>query len=268
MVNQERLPEYDAPPLVEVVVGVQFRELEGFNLTHPGLFYSQICDRYPNVSLKPPIVPQTEVFSGSEVEIQKLQQTAPRFWFSDKTKNGLVQFQPDRFHYNWRKIKEDDDYPRFKNISSSFTDLFGEFCQFISDDPKLEKLSLNHWEITYVNHFPVGEVWSKMHDLPELFPVFQWSQLKDYLSDPEEAKLEFRYAYPKHLGRLYISFESCFFRNDNKKLIRMNLTTRGKLKSNDTDELHSKLELGHGWIVNGFTDFTSQKAHNYWKRKV
>jgi hypothetical protein len=66
------LPDYEHPPLVEVVLSVQFAELQGYRTVHAGLLWEgKFRQAYHRVVEQPPLDPTFEVFGP--------QQSAPAF---------------------------------------------------------------------------------------------------------------------------------------------------------------------------------------------
>src|SRR6266480_3040610 len=100
MSNQ--LPEFERPPLDEVVIGVQFEPLKEFHAAHLGLYWSRIRSIYPLTEDQPPLahlVESTEprpTPSAGFISIQPLP-SVPRCWFLDASRNQLIQVQQDRF---------------------------------------------------------------------------------------------------------------------------------------------------------------------------
>jgi hypothetical protein len=58
-------PSFGAPPVAEMVLGVEFSELHRWTLPYYGLFWGMVRDRYPNCTVKEPLTSVVETFSGS-----------------------------------------------------------------------------------------------------------------------------------------------------------------------------------------------------------
>jgi len=265
-------PDYNNPPVNEVVIGVQFDTLKSFAAVHPGLYWQRIKDRYPQFSAHPPIATVIETFENLPAPPVKqhleLSSTPPlpRCWFLDSSGNQLVQLQAERFLHNWRKVTGEEVYPRYKTILPEFVRLWKDFLDFAAAE-NLGEVKPNHWEVTYVNHIYQGEGWTTLEDLHKLFPAWSSESSQGSLPQPERINLDFSYAFPDDLSRLHISLVPAYTRKDNRMLLRLNLTARGRLESIDHKSLIRCLGLGHKWIVRGFTDFTSPEAHAIWEKK-
>jgi uncharacterized protein (TIGR04255 family) len=263
------LPEYARPPVTEVVIGVQFNTIEAFTAVHPGLYWQRVRNSYPKVNVQPPLSPVLELFGDEKPKVEaKLSSIPPlpRCWFLDDSQNRLVQIQPDRFLHNWKKVTGQEEYPRYETIREDFKKLWNDFSKFLEDE-QLGQVKTNQWELTYVNYIHQNDGWISMNDLTNLFPCWSGKSSEGYLPVPENITFNVTYAFPEKLGRLHISLEPCVKMPEGSPLLRLTLTARGRLESSDTESILRSLDIGHEWIVRGFTDFTTNKAHKIWKRK-
>jgi len=265
-----RFPEYDEPPVTEVVIGVQFNALAAFTAVHPGLYWQRVRDKYPKCSVQPPLGQTLEFFGGEKPPTIKPQLSqippVPRCWFLDDSESRLVQIQPERFLHNWKKVTGEEDYPRYKNICKDFASLWRDFLEFVKTEG-LGQVEPNQWEVTYVNYIFQNSGWASMNDLPNLFPSWSGKSSEGYLPVPENITFNLAYSFPEKLGRLHISLQPSLKMPAATPLLHLTLTARGPLESSDIETLLKSLDLGHEWIVCGFTDFTTTKAHKIWKRK-
>ena len=92
MVNKNRtLPDYETPPVTEVVVGVQFDPLPNYNALHPGVYRQRIKDRYPKYEARPPLQKNVEFFEGMQPPLIGCKLTGvppvPRSWFIEEKEN-------------------------------------------------------------------------------------------------------------------------------------------------------------------------------------
>src|SRR5262245_24399625 len=103
------LPEFDRPPVDEMVMGFQLDPLPGLRVAHLGLYWSRIRAEYPHTEDQPPLpsAVESEEIKPSEgvttfaVSLSQL----PRCWFVSGDKTQLIQVQRDRFWRNWRKVE-------------------------------------------------------------------------------------------------------------------------------------------------------------------
>ncbi len=61
-----KLPEFEKPPVNEVVIGVQFDQIENFGAVHPGMYWQTIQKKYPKVSDQIPLGSASEFFGSDK----------------------------------------------------------------------------------------------------------------------------------------------------------------------------------------------------------
>lgn len=164
MTSMPALPTFRKPPVVEVVLGVQFNAPQ-LGAVHVGGFHRRIRDQYPRVVQVPPIPPSFEVFlpvpnSGGAMGPVGIALPSssgfPRQWFISADDEHLVQFQADRLLVNWRKGEGDRPYPRYSEVRRRFTDAFEAFQEFMREDVGAPFVP-NQCEATYLNRIPVED---------------------------------------------------------------------------------------------------------------
>lgn len=270
----EYSPSFGAPPVVEMVLGVEFSDLHRWTLPYYGLFWGTIRDRYPNCTVKEPLASVVEKFSGpgrAEVSLNLPPGGIPpiRCWYSDRPSTWMLQLQRDRFIQNWRKISDNHELPsysQYSDVRCRFEAEFLSFKEFIEVE-KLGELQVRQCEMTYVNHIEPQDGKDVASLLPELLPFWSDSSSGSLLpSLPEVAVFRASYVIPDNQGRLHISIEPVFRHADAKELMQMTVTARIKPISSVIDQILPAFDLGHDWAIKGFTDFTSSKLHENWRR--
>jgi uncharacterized protein (TIGR04255 family) len=58
--REARLPEFEKPPVVEVVLSIQFKPLALFRTPHVGLFWLKFREKFPTLQESVPIQPSFE----------------------------------------------------------------------------------------------------------------------------------------------------------------------------------------------------------------
>ena len=124
------LPDFDAPPVIEVVLSVQFERLADLRIPHLGLLWTKFSDAFPHFEDRAPLSHVIETFGLRQAPKLALQlisrDQAPqvRCWFVNEARTELVQVQTDRFVHNWRKVgesvKEGEQYRRYEYIRKQF----------------------------------------------------------------------------------------------------------------------------------------------------
>jgi uncharacterized protein (TIGR04255 family) len=88
----------------------------------------------------------------------------------------LIQFQFDRFYFNWRRRKE--NYPRYPYVIKQFEDILNTMESFFKEF-ELGNLNPIEYELSYINHIQKGEGWNTIEDLSKIFSDFIWGREKD-----------------------------------------------------------------------------------------
>lgn len=265
------LPEFSRPPVVETVLGVQFGPLDAFTVSHFGLYWTRIRDEYPKVEVQPPLRPVTERFGADAqigepgLEVSLVTGPEIRCWFIDPSDTRLVQIQRDRFILNWRKVKRDEAYPRYRTLRPKFEEEWKRFCRFLSDEGSRSP-EVDQCEITYVNTIEISEGLESAGKIESLVAYWSSSPSGDFLRTPETVSLNARFLMPENKGRLYVAVQPAIRRRDAREVLHLTLTARGSPESPALRDVLSWFDLGHEWIVRGFTDFTTRRMHELWGR--
>jgi len=276
--SDDDLPEFERPPLAEVVLGIQFDPLVGMAAAHLGAIWGLFHDRFPRTEDRQPLAPVFERFdSPSEMtavewNLDLVQRPPlPRCWFINDTGDELLQLQEDRFLHNWRKIGPQQTYPRYSKLRKSFAGEAASLERFVAREG-IGKLKPNQCEVTYINHIVADGNWREHPEAGKLFRL---------LADTEKVKL---WAVPEHVrfdtaflmkdagdeprGRLHVSIVSGFLKEGSKPMFAMTLSARGTPIDEGLDGTLKFLDLGHRWIVHGFEELTTEPMHAAWGRKT
>ncbi len=266
------LPDYDNPPVIEVVCGIQFEPIPQFRATAFGLFWQRIREEYPQTEEKAPLQQKIEKYGATaRAEEPQVELTAtpplPRMFFINRVPNWLIQLQPDRFLHNWRKVKEEDVYPHYPAIFEKFWSQWAAFQQFCREEG-LQQPKVNQLEITYINHVPAGQGWQKLSDWGGVFPDLQWRGRREFLPEPESAAWRASFLLPESRGRLHASVRHAIRAADGCPVLLCELTARGISRSDDENSSRGWFTLGREWIVRGFADLASADVQKtIWRRR-
>lgn len=155
------LPEtgitFENAPVSEVALAVQFAEPVTDDAFTLGRFWPTIQSRYPRLESQPPLPPMVEQFdasAGPSVSFQLTDRAVSRYWLLSQDQTELVQVQPDRFAYNWRKEPAETEYPRYARLRERFFELYSSFVATCADDGRTV---VPTWcEVTYINPIETG----------------------------------------------------------------------------------------------------------------
>ncbi len=257
--------KFENPPVVEVVCGVLFRELQQFRTTHHGLYWRRVADTFPIVEEQPPIQPVIERFPGQEASFAISGAfPSPRIWMISADGHRLLQLQRDRFLFNWKREARELPYPSYEVVISEFERWFGDFNAFVSQEVKEQPTALQY-ELTYVN-----QIDSEAIGLVGLDGI-----LVDHIGDKREGRFlpvpdginwTSTFGLPGNVGRLRMHAITVTSESG-RRVVRLDLTARGIPSETSDGGRKAWFDLAHEWITHGFADATSPKLQrDVWKR--
>jgi uncharacterized protein (TIGR04255 family) len=272
---QDRIVDFDDPPVVETVLGLRFAPLPGWSIPHFGLFWEEIRKDYPKFEVHPPVGTASQIELRVEADehenkrpVLELSNTFPvRCWFYDPSETTLIQIQSDCFIHNWRKITGTEPYSHYDVIRPLFERAWQRFCNFLERE-KIPSPKVWQCEVSYINHLERGVGWSSFADLSEIVPGWSGKGSTHFLPSPEAVHINAIYPLANKAGTLQVVLQPAVRQKDGKEIIQLSLTAKGKPLSSTLPEILHWLDLGHEWVVQGFKDFTSQRMHQIWRVKV
>lgn len=269
------IPEFEDPPVSEVALSVEFSPLQGWRSAHAGLYWGLISKGYPNTDSHPPLPSQIEKFDSEfwqrpGVRIEAVNPDIARFWFLADPPVKLIQVQRDRFVVNWRKVGGDEVYPRYlAEMRPRFAREWRQFAEFVTEH-KIGTMAVQQCEVMYVNSILQGKYWNSFEDALRLFAPWWKSGTDRFLPTPESLSLSGSFRFPEQRGRLHFNAQHARVQTAEKaemEAIQLQLTARGRPASGAESDILSWMDMGHEWVVRGFTDLTSEEAHVLWKRR-
>lgn len=251
-----RLPSFVKPPINEVVCGMRFRPHDRLLIPHIGLLWDKFRADYPILQHAPPISS-----TKGEIMVDKITGLPlPRVWFINLSEDQIIQFQYDRFYFNWRK--KEREYPRYEHVISNFVTVLNAVKDLFMDC-KLGELEPMEYELNYINHIPKGMAWTTIDDLTEIFTDFIWNQDKArFLPNPENINWTTRFSFGEKKSHLTVSLKDAIKKEDGLPVLIFELKANGFNKENN---IRNWFDLAHRWIVRGFTDLTTEKIHKIWE---
>jgi len=255
------LPSYKNPPVNEVVCGLRFDTPDKLRIPHIGFLWDKFRDDYPIIQHAPPLASAI----GEILVDQAIGFPLPRVWFINKSDDQLVQFQADRFYFNWRRRQS--DYPRYDHVIKNFESVLNNIVNFFSEF-ELGELKPIEYELSYINHIPNGQGWNTIDDLPRIFSDFVWKQTKErFLPNPEKIAWQTDFPLPEKKGHLIVNLKQATRTEDKVTLLVLELKTRGIGESTNEEAIREWFDLSHDWIVRGFTDLTTPEIQKIWERE-
>jgi uncharacterized protein (TIGR04255 family) len=272
-----KLPDFEHPPINEVVLSIQFSDVPFMN-AHAGLLWQRVRETYPKVEEQQPIFPPTfETFGAPNVaqnmQLQfSMQPDILRYWFLSADENQLLQIQRDRVIHNWRQKKSDDDYPRYESVKQNFEAELAIVQKFFHDEGWGD-IRPNQCEVSYINIIGPNEVTQTPNrDLAEIFTFWNEKYSDRNLSHIERGAFAVAFLIlgddgKEPVGRLHIDCRAAVRKEDSKPVLRLALTARGRPEKESLSAALAWLDKGRREVVQGFASITTKKMHEVWGRK-
>ena len=255
------LPSYKKPPVNEVYWGLRFHPPDEFYIPHIGSLWEKFRNEYPKIHH----VSQIATSKGEILIDEATGVPIPRVWFISKSDDQLIQFQIDRFYFNWRR--RENEYPRYSHVIKSFEKVLEIILDFFSEF-KFGDLEPIEYELTYINHIPKGQGWDTIDDLPKIFSDLIWKQNKKcFLPNPEKVAWHTEYPFQEQKGHLIVDLKQAIRTEDKVPLFVLEMKTKGIAKSKSKESIREWFDLAHEWIVRGFTDLTTSEMQQIWERE-
>jgi uncharacterized protein (TIGR04255 family) len=251
-------PTFENPPVVETALGIQFDELKKIKSVHFGLLYETIRTRYPEFEDQERLEPIVESFpKAPRIAAFRLKAgpTVDRVWYRNVPDGPvLVQVQPDRFGFNWRKVDGKSPYPRFSENSHKCLDEFRLFSQFCKEHD-LGEIRPNLCEVVYVNHIWPAENEVIIDLFPRVFSGIDFEHSDDWLPKPETVSFNRTFLIGEQEGRLYAEASVARHRERGDFIL---LKMTGRVLHEPDTTVADTLQRAHDWVVRGFVGLTNE----------
>jgi uncharacterized protein (TIGR04255 family) len=268
--TKKKFPDYENPPVIEVVSGILFRPINTLLSPHIGLLWEKYRSEYPQCREVAPLNPVIEQYDEPPRTTLEIADVPPlaRVWFVSEAGNAIIQVQRDRFLHNWRKINPEDEYPRYSKVKEMFTDRLQRFQGFL-DENRLGVIEPLQYEMTYINHIPQGEGWGDLSEIQNVFPDFSYRRTKGrFLPPPNGINWRTSFTLPDKAARMHLSIRHVRVRDTGLPLLLMELTVRGITDNKSLEVMGQWFDLAREWIVRGFADLTGEEVQKtIWKKR-
>jgi uncharacterized protein (TIGR04255 family) len=244
------IASFNKAPLSEVVCGVEFNAPD-FSSIHFGLYWQSIRDRFPAPPLDQPPIGVLEIIAP----IPSLR----RVWFESVDRRRLIQLQANRFHYNWKRLAEHDEYPHFDVLYPHFEKEWNAFQEWWIE---LDKLPIQpmYYELTYLNQIDAALGWSSPKDTPKLFSFLNVS-LPDALPQLVSHDCSMVFSLPDERGSLVMRLNQGMQIENGSNVLILELTARS---SHCNIPISTWFSKSHEDIVRTFVRLLSETAKASW----
>jgi len=267
------LPRFAKPPVVETILGVHFRPLEKLSSAHQGVLWDRCFrDRFPHVEERGPVEEIREAFGeklAMPVPVVRWQVSdrppAPRLWAASSDGQYILQVQRDALLANWLKTSNSTSYRSYDQRRKDFSADLERVDEFL----KLEEIGSvvpTSCIVTYINHVDCSEPSRLAPVLADTIAFWADDTSDGWLPPPDKINLHFAFPMPDNSGRLNVHVAPAVRRSDKRHFLRIELTARGAPEGEEIAAAMEWLDLGHEWVVRGFTSITRDGMHKLWER--
>lgn len=262
------LVDFKCPPVVEVALGLQFSEPITSDARTLGRFWPTIQEEYPRLEQQPALPPQAEEFGSPQAPTFEFISAPPppRHWFLNPAGDWLIQIQPDRIMFNWRKTRDDAEYPRYAELRPQLR-AHVDGLLALPDGPDAKGVTPTWVEVTYVNQVLArpGEELPRLADILNIVvdppegavvpPLEHTTLIQQYFVKDDETPV----------GRLHLTAQPGVRNVDQVPLYTITLVVRLRPAEPTLDEAFTALDRGRAILVQAFRDVTKPSMHEQWE---
>lgn len=267
------LPDFERPPVSEVVLSVGFLDLPGFHVGLIGRYWAMVSDDFPIVEQQPPYeMPIEPLFESPVAEPPAVQlldaPPVPRVWLRNANGTQLIQLQSNWFAFNWQNAGGATEYPRYPAVEEQFLKYLRILVQFFEDN-NVGDVGTTQCEVTYINHIePPPESDGGLGEILSLASTASGMFLPQPAQQRHLAVYPISTASGDRCGRLHVTALPGLRRSDGLPILALNLTARGFPLGDGENGIMEFMRLGREWVVRGFVDVTTERMHEVWGRRA
>lgn len=244
-------PRFDRPPLVEVACGLEHEPLVLLQAPHLGLFLRELKG-FGRFTTQPQLASTDET---GELTITAGDVPRTLFWSEDD--QWVVQMQRDRFVVNWRKHGQ-HPYPGFETVTAKRHELLEVWQGFLARELGAEPPPAKRYELTYINHIPVGDRLKAVSDVGKVVPLLQGLDKRlPRLGGLKRALTELRFRPDGLAGDLRAVLNTGRSNLLDCNALLLNLVALSVVGPDNLPAPDEWYQSAHDAIVTGFCDLTS-----------
>ncbi len=258
------LPDFERPPVVEIIAAVQFAPLPVFEIAQVIAIGREFED-WEVVDTPQAIPPMTEAATPHAVAQQAIIGFgAPpvRVILSTPDGHWVAQVQQDRIAVHERKVPA---RPSFKNVEAMLTEFSARVGSAVGTRLACAAHPADLVEVIYENQITTAEGrWASLGELHQVLRVFSAQAGEPPYDHLEQATVAFSYSLTEgdeFCGRLRVIAEPRL--DATGPALGLRLTSRRFVRDADVTMI---LRLCHADIVRGFAAITTETMHEHWGR--
>ena len=268
----QELPDFDNPPVTEIVGAAQFVALPRLSLSDM-VRVGQRLDDYDLHELQPELPPMTEVAPGAPDQAQFMLgvgQQPHRALYLRPEGRFFAQLQRDHIAVNERRREPPDDDPSSKTVWPQLARLADCVNETLVESPGYGPSSPTVAEVTCVNWVePVAGVWETHSELHKVLTILSDRAGGEPFDAVEQlaVRYSFRLDAPdgSFRGRLHVVADPGYSQ-EGQPVFHLNLFSRRLVVDPDSERLAEVFTACHQDVVRGFAAITTPEMHRVWKR--
>jgi uncharacterized protein (TIGR04255 family) len=175
-----------------------------------------------------------------------------RKFFINKIGSKLIQLQPDKLLFNWKKTDVGEEYPNFSVVFEEFM----KHYESLKGESDIDS-RINQVEVTYLDHILLEDFEIKDFNTGAILNVLNFEN-----RPINHFKVEYSIPVEDLRGNIRVSIHSAKRNNDLKNIIVLESTCRGALGKNSISEW---FDTAHKRLTNLFDNLSTDKAKEIWE---
>jgi hypothetical protein len=112
-----------------------------------------------------------------------------------------------------------------------------------------------------------GIEWQNLPEALSLFSFWSGKGSNGFLPAPESLFMAGSFVTPHESGRLHYNLQRVVVVHNQRDALQLTLIARGRPRSTEDRDILSWMDIGREWVVRGFADLTTEKAHKIWGKR-
>jgi len=260
---------FKKPPVNEVYISLQTKQ-PSFPADNFGELVKVFGTQYPKLNAHPKLDRNAELAEPGilSLQLEMITNLGQRFWLISEDDTRVLQIQDDRFVLNWRRRKQEAEYPRYKTIRQEFESALSKIVAARNLDAND---LIDFCEVSYTNHIELPDGEDPRGQMHRIFRHLRPIDLgmSDLALEESAFSMGFRItdAQGGFMGRMRLNVTPAILRKEKRVITQAQLAYRGKPASASVESALAFCDAGHLAIVSAFDRLTTDEMHKYWGKK-